>query len=145
MVRRTCDLLRLTPWWTFSNVISHRTLSPSVRLLMCWTQIGTPAESRNIFDDFLDKVSADFEINDACGCMLTSEPVTGKLLGREAELRLMISHLSASTKHRWPIIQTAAPPSSGKSALLQELARIFLDETEDRRGYGDMFCTDKVQ
>ena len=134
----------LAPWWTFSNAAPNRTLQPSVRLLMCRTHVNTPVETRKIFNDFLNDVSADFKINDACGCTLTSEPVTGKLLGRETELRQILSHLSASKKHRWPVIQTAAPPASGKSALLQELARIFLDQTEDRRGYGDMFSTDKV-
>ena len=101
----------------------------------------TPVSSANISQDFLKDSSADFDINDVCGCSLATEPVTGELVGRQTELKEILDRLSVTLpkESRYPVIQMAAPPGSGKSAMLKELARIFLDQTEDRRGHGEMF------
>ena len=97
----------------------------------------------NEFQDFLKDLSSDFNMNDACGCSLTTEPVTGELIGRQTELTKMLDLLAITLPQdaRYPVIQMAAPSGSGKSATLQELARIFL--SEDRRGYGKMFSKKK--
>lgn len=129
-------LARATKTW--SNVFHvTKPAQQTVRMLMS----RTPASTANIFQDFLKGLSADFDINDACGCSLTTEPVTGRLIGRETELTQILGILSDTLGEdsRYPVIQMTAPPGSGKSATLQELARIFLDQTEDRRGYGEMF------
>ena len=101
----------------------------------------TPASTANIFRDFLKELSADFDINDTCGCSLTTEPVTGKLIDWQTELKKIPDLLSVTlpTNSRYPVIQMAVPPGSGKSATLKELVRILLDQNEDRRGYGKIF------
>ena len=66
-------------------------------------------------------------MDDFCGCALTAEPLTGKLLGRTIELNKILSNLTRSPKQSTAIIQTAAPSGSGKSSLLRELVRIFIN------------------
>ena len=66
-------------------------------------------------------------MDDFCGCILTAEPLTGKLLGRTVEVNKILNNLTLSSKQSTSIIQTAAPSGSGKSALLQELVRIFIN------------------
>ena len=94
-----------------------------------------------VFRDFLDGLSTGFDISDHLGCSFTTEPVSGELIGRKVELQEVLDLLSVNLSEgsRYPVIQMAAPPGSGKSAFLTELARIFLDQTDKRRGYGKMF------
>ena len=76
--------------------------------------------SANIFQDFLKDSSADFDINDVCGCSLATEPVTGELVGRQTELKEILDRLSVTLpkESRYPVIQMTTPPGSGKSFLL---------------------------
>lgn len=84
-------------------------------------------QPRTTFEEFLNNISAGVGIqNFLGGCPLTGNPVTGKLLGRKSEIQHMLAALSRKNIDNKPqAVQTAAPSGSGKSALLQELVRIF--------------------
>ena len=75
----------------------------------------------------LQEMCEKFVMDQFCGCDLTTPPLTSQLLGRKHELAEIIQTLSRMGGQRTPVIQTAAPMGTGKSALLQELARIFIN------------------
>lgn len=64
----------------------------------------------------------------------------GKLLGRRTEIELMLEKLSRPIPDgKGRAVQTAAPPGSGKSALLEQVGNIFLCD-KNRREYANFFC-----
>ena len=109
--------------------------------LVALRQLSQRVVGSVVFQNFLKALSTDFDIDKVQGCGLTTEPVSDQLIGRQVELREILDILTANLSEgsRYPVIQMAAPPGSGKSAFLAELTRIFLDQTDHRRGHGEMF------
>ena len=74
------------------------------------------------------KITDGVDFQQVRGCALTEPPITGELLSRESEIRNVFTALSRTRVTRKAYgIRTVAPPGAGKSALLQELVKIFLD------------------
>ena len=81
-----------------------------------------------IGNEKLEEWKKSFRLEDVRGCSLTSLPFTnGKLVGRDSEILRVMKWLSKQTIDRPRVIATAAPPGSGKSALMQEIAEVFLN------------------
>ena len=85
-------------------------------------------------NDKLEEWKTSFRLEDVRGCSLTSPPFTGHLVGRDSEILRVIQFLSNPTNDRPAVIATAAPPGSGKSALMQKIAEVFLNvDTEENK------------
>lgn len=74
------------------------------------------------FCSFLRRFSENFDINKVGIAKLTNPPMTGQLISRNIELNLIMRKLSMENVDGRDVIQIAAPPGYGKSALLTKLA-----------------------
>ena len=100
------------------------------------------AQAKPDFETFWETITDGVDFQHVCGCALTEPPVTGKLLARDSEIKNVFIALSKTRATRKAYsIQTAAPPGAGKSALLQELAKIFLDPSSFRSSFEEKTTT----
>ena len=78
------------------------------------------------FSTFLGQLSDKFNINKVGIAKLTDPPLSGQLISRKDELGIIIRNLCKRNVDSRHVIQIAAPPGYGKSALLTKLAEIVM-------------------
>lgn len=81
------------------------------------------------FPTFLGHLSENFNINKVGIAKLTDPPLSGQLISRRDELGIIIQNLCKRNVDSRHVIQTAAPPGYGKSALLTKLAETIMSHT----------------